>query len=500
MNEQEPYGQGGLQTSDGQDASGQPSPGNVEGLVFNVMPQNKNQGQLVQAKMKLEPPSSGAPADAASPAIESLKKYKWYFIGALGVAIAGLGIYFLVGKLGSGSYKSDDLLVKNPPAAKAPAVKAPALGMTTPQAWRDKYFPNCSDAQLCGDNADPDHDGLTNSEEFSGGTDPNNPDSDQDGLADGDEAKVFGLDPLKSHTSGNSKFSDADYIKGGFDFKTDKKLTADQITAISGLMKQFGLHQPSLTTLGEILNKLYSFTPAAATTTASSTLETGTTAASSTPASTTSPSNLDQSIEAKQDRDAQRSNTIKNIEIALVKYQADNKVYPQIQDFASMFTAIKPYLKVATNPLDPINKDPYLYSYVGDASGADFTLSFFSEVAGLPIKKHAADAVKDSAAADAAIYDDQRKNDLESLRTSLLLYSQQNVAGNEDYVFPAADKYKTALVPDYISQIPKDPKTGADYQYQVSATFNTFTLKTPLDAPDAGTTGYLCNQDSCQDY
>ncbi|HVR09681.1 MAG TPA: Ig-like domain-containing protein, partial [Thermoanaerobaculia bacterium] len=34
---------------------------------------------------------------------------------------------------------------------------------------------------------DPDHDGLTNLEEFQYGTDPNNPDTDGDGLSDGDE-------------------------------------------------------------------------------------------------------------------------------------------------------------------------------------------------------------------------------------------------------------------------------------------------------------------------
>ena len=127
-------------------------------------------------------------------------------------------------------------------------------------------------------------------------------------------------------------------------------------------------------------------------------------------------------------------------------------------------------------------------------------MSFFIEVGNQIIKKHAADAQKDSQGEQSAIYDDQRKNDLENLRTALLLYSNKNVAGNQEYVFPSADKFKTSLVPEYVSVIPKDPKTGQDYLYQVSDTFNTFTLKSILDNPPTGTSGYLCNQEDCHTY
>jgi hypothetical protein len=127
-------------------------------------------------------------------------------------------------------------------------------------------------------------------------------------------------------------------------------------------------------------------------------------------------------------------------------------------------------------------------------------LSFYSEVAGQPISKNAADAVRDANNEQSAIYDNQRETDLESIRTALLLYSQNNAAGGQDYVFPTKDKYKTAIVPQYISVIPVDPKTGAAYDYEVSPTFNTFTLKTLLDNPPTGATGYMCNQDNCQNY
>lgn len=49
---------------------------------------------------------------------------------------------------------------------------------------------------------DPDHDGLTNLQEFQLGTDPNNPDSDGDGLTDGQEVLMYHTNPLLFSTDG----------------------------------------------------------------------------------------------------------------------------------------------------------------------------------------------------------------------------------------------------------------------------------------------------------
>ncbi len=51
---------------------------------------------------------------------------------------------------------------------------------------------------------DSDGDGLTNLEEITTGTDPNNVDTDNDGLSDGDEVKNRGTDPLKPDTDGDA--------------------------------------------------------------------------------------------------------------------------------------------------------------------------------------------------------------------------------------------------------------------------------------------------------
>jgi hypothetical protein len=49
---------------------------------------------------------------------------------------------------------------------------------------------------------DPDHDGLTNLQEFQNGTDPHNPDTDGDGLTDGQEVLVYHTNPALFSTDG----------------------------------------------------------------------------------------------------------------------------------------------------------------------------------------------------------------------------------------------------------------------------------------------------------
>jgi hypothetical protein len=463
-------------------------------IFYNVMPRVKSTDTIVEPTVNVVEAKQG-PGPQKNNFLSILIKIKLYIILGAAVLIGGPLVYFGINKF-FGTPKQKNLLINTDSVRKRTASTTSDTNATTSlftvaPEWRTRFFGDCKDTSLCGDQADPDHDGLTNSEEYQKGTDPNNKDSDQDGLADGDEVKVFESDPLSAHTAGNPKYTDADYIRGGYDFKGDGQLTPDQIKSISDRMTQYRLHQPTLTAIGNILNTLYNFSDPDAVSPATSTPES---------TATTSVSSFDQSLGAKQDRDAQRTNTIKNIGIALVKYQTDIKGFPQTGDFMSMYNEVKPYIRVATKPQDPINQDPFAYTYTPSGDGKDFTLTFYSEVAAQIIKKHFTDSQKDMATESAAIYDDQRKTDLESLKVALLLYSNDNVAGNQDYVFPMTGKYRTAIVPKYIGSIPKDPESGKDYEYQVSETFNTFTLKAILDNPSPGTTGYLCNQEECRDY
>ena len=50
---------------------------------------------------------------------------------------------------------------------------------------------------------DPDRDGLTNLQEFQLGTNPINPDTDGDGLNDGDEVNKYHTNPLLADTDGD---------------------------------------------------------------------------------------------------------------------------------------------------------------------------------------------------------------------------------------------------------------------------------------------------------
>jgi Tol biopolymer transport system component len=59
---------------------------------------------------------------------------------------------------------------------------------------------------------DSDGDGLTDGEELTLGTDPNNPDTDADRLLDGEEVKVYGTDPLNPDTDGDG-LQDGDEVK-----------------------------------------------------------------------------------------------------------------------------------------------------------------------------------------------------------------------------------------------------------------------------------------------
>jgi hypothetical protein len=75
------------------------------------------------------------------------------------------------------------------------------VGDGIPDSWKIAHGFSTTDPGVAG--ADPDHDGLTNLQEFLLGTDPNNPDTDGDGLSDGDEVNKFHTDPLKADTDGD---------------------------------------------------------------------------------------------------------------------------------------------------------------------------------------------------------------------------------------------------------------------------------------------------------
>jgi hypothetical protein len=89
-----------------------------------------------------------------------------------------------------------------------------SVGDGIPDDWKIAHGLDPHDPLLAYE--DPDHDGLTNLEEYQYGTDPNNPDTDGDGLSDGDEVHVYHTNPLLWDTDGDG-ISDGVEVRTGSD-------------------------------------------------------------------------------------------------------------------------------------------------------------------------------------------------------------------------------------------------------------------------------------------
>jgi len=88
------------------------------------------------------------------------------------------------------------------------------LDITTTDSKNDNYLSFLLGLTLTieGGSADPDKDGLTNDQEEMLGTDPKNPDTDGDGLMDGEEINTYQTDAKKADSDGDG-LSDFDEIK-----------------------------------------------------------------------------------------------------------------------------------------------------------------------------------------------------------------------------------------------------------------------------------------------
>lgn len=341
--------------------------------------------------------------------------------------------------------------------------------------WFAKYFgtSSCTVSEICGDEADPDKDGLKNLKEREVGTDPNNRDSDSDGLSDGDEVQIFGGSPLTARTSASAKYTDADDARGGYNSQTGKEWTAEEKLAIGGRIKQFGLHMPTLDSLLGFLEQYGAS------------------------GNGTTPIQLDSSPEAKLERDMQRVGTIKKVGIALHKYYEQTGSFPAGTSFSDMLVKIKPYNLVATSSQDPVNSGTMVFQYKELDGGKDFEILYFSETQNQLMRYNASQASRDSSAQSAAQTDESRIIDLENMRQALLIYVAAKSAGGEKPVYPSVSELENALVPAYLQGLPKDAKTGKVYEYQTSPDRSSFLISANLENPPTGTTRYVCDPDGC---
>jgi hypothetical protein len=177
------------------------------------------------------------PSDAPSGG----KKWFYIIVAVIVLLAAGGGLYYMLG----GKIKTES------------QQQTPASRLS--KGWLNTYFnvDTCVDQTKCSETADPEKDGLKNYDEFVAKTNPLNPDTDTDGIADGDEVNIYKTDPAEKYTDSRpdvrlNDWSDGFQIKGGYDPLTPgqkfTELRADQILAS---IDEFQMHEPTFTTLRE---------------------------------------------------------------------------------------------------------------------------------------------------------------------------------------------------------------------------------------------------------
>jgi hypothetical protein len=133
------------------------------------------------------------------------------------------------GTLSSGVAREGVNAVRAPEAEPAPApVTAPAPEPVADTAVTETSEPVVADTAVATPD-DLDADNLADALEWDLGLDPNTPDTDGDGVADGDEINIYGTSPTLFDTDGDGA-SDGEELFGIF---TDP-LVWDDFTATSG--------------------------------------------------------------------------------------------------------------------------------------------------------------------------------------------------------------------------------------------------------------------------
>ncbi len=149
-----------------------------------------------------------APAVMSAPPLESLSldeasagsSRRWVIWVAVGVVLAAAAAAAAWYVFFSSPAPATEDITPPPPAAPADAGDTGAPQAPAPEQTGSE---------------DADGDGLTSAEEAQYGTDPMRPDSDEDGLFDREEAKIFQTNPLNPDTDGDG-FSDGEEIQNGY--------------------------------------------------------------------------------------------------------------------------------------------------------------------------------------------------------------------------------------------------------------------------------------------
>ena len=152
-----------------------------------------------------------APSIAPAPAMQTEAAEKRPFPWKLAVlfvaivAVVGLAFFLSMRILNSRT----PVTPSAPEETTQPAVTTEIPAVVTPLVEETPPTP------VVDETADADKDGLTDVRETQLGTNPNNPDTDADGLFDKEEVDVYQTNPLNPDTDGDT-YIDGDEVKNGY--------------------------------------------------------------------------------------------------------------------------------------------------------------------------------------------------------------------------------------------------------------------------------------------
>ena len=158
---------------------------------------------------------------------EKMKKILVFAILIIAVVLIIFGIFWLLKKIdfsldkGAEEQKQEESLreEKIPAVSEENRVPAPApTAEETPSPGENLFFP-----PSMAEPTDSDQDGLSDEEEETLGTNINNIDTDNDGLFDREEVKVYKTNPLVADTDGDG-YMDGDEVKNGYNPLGEGKL------------------------------------------------------------------------------------------------------------------------------------------------------------------------------------------------------------------------------------------------------------------------------------
>ncbi len=196
-----------------------------------VEPTSAMQAGLLKKKMPSVSAMAPAIPESMSPPLEELTgvMMKKPVIGKIFIVVGVIlvisvigfaGVWFFGQRNNSSSPLTAPPTVTEPePSPPAPAAPAPEAAAPQPppapltaSSAADVALKTKSDKILFGEQVDADKDGIADSHEQELGTNPNNPDTDRDGLTDGEEVAQYHTNPLNPDSDGDG-LSDGDEIK-----------------------------------------------------------------------------------------------------------------------------------------------------------------------------------------------------------------------------------------------------------------------------------------------